>query len=104
MARILGTIEQQAGGRILGTIKPTALPSSTLNSYSDVPVLGQLSNFGIGVGSAISRLPFGVAEAAMRATTGLGKLVGSDTTYSEKYAEGIKKAREAIYEKPFKNH
>lgn len=102
MARVLGTTKNQAGGRILGTIKRPPLPSTTLNPYNDVPVLGQLSNFGIALGGGIGQQLFKIPETAMRVTTKLGKLVGADTTYSEKYAEGIKKAREAVYEKPFK--
>ena len=102
MARVLGTTKNQAGGRVLGTIKRPPLPSTTLNPYSDVPVLGQLSNFGIALGGGIGQQLLKIPETAMRVTTKLGKLAGADTTYSEKYAEGIKKAREAIYEKPFK--
>ncbi len=79
----------------------TEKPKTTANAYSDVPVLGQVSNFGIGIGSALGKAALGIPEAALNITTGLGKLVGADTTYSEKYANAVKDFKNQIYDKPF---
>lgn len=62
------------------------------NWASDVPVLSQIQNAGIGIGSAVGRAVLGVGEAASR-------LTGFDGA-----AEGIRKAKEAVFVRPFEKN
>lgn len=70
-------------------VPPTPEKRPTINPYQDTPVLGPLTNFGIGVGSAIGKTVFGAAEAG-------AKLVGAKGA-----AEKIKGAKENLYDKQF---
>ena len=76
-------------------------PPSTVNALNETPVLGQLSNFGIGIGSAIGKAGLGLGETALKTASGLGKLVGADTSYADKYTQALGKIKENVYQKPF---
>lgn len=62
------------------------------NWASNVPGLSQVQDVGIGIGSAVGRTVLGAGEAAAR-------LTGFEGT-----AEGIRKAKEAVYVKPFETN
>jgi hypothetical protein len=82
-------------------LAPVINPPSTVNALNETPVLGQLSNFGIGIGSAIGKAGLGLGETALKTASGLGKLVGADTSYADKYTQALGKIKENVYQKPF---
>lgn len=76
---------------------------TTLNPYTNTPVLGQLSNFGIGAGSAIGRTVAGIPEGVSRLIGGASKLVGMKGLGESftRNADTMKKTSDAILAKPF---
>lgn len=76
---------------------------TTLNPYTNTPVLGQLSNFGIGAGSAIGRTVAGIPEGVSRLLGGASKLVGMKGLGESftRNADTMKKTSDTVFTKPF---
>ena len=73
----------------------TATPSDTANNAPD-GILGGLYSFGTGLGKSTLNLGLNLAKTALNVTTDIGKMIGADTSYSEKYAKGIEDIKGAI--------
>lgn len=67
----------------------------------NIPVVKQLSDVGTGIGTAIGKTVVGAVQAPLRIASGLGKLVGANTKYADKYVGALDKAKANIYDKPF---
>jgi hypothetical protein len=74
---------------------------TTVAGGGNVPVVKQLSDVGVGIGSTIGKTVLGAVQAPLRISSALGRAVGADTQYVDKAVLGIEKAKQAVYQKPF---
>lgn len=74
------------------------------NPYSEVPVLGQLSNIGIGIGSSIGKAGLGLGQAALKGVGALGDVISKGTAknYTQPLVENIESIKNKVYQEPFK--
>lgn len=67
----------------------------------NIPGVKQLSNIGVGIGSAVGKTLLGAVQAPLRITGALGRAVGADTQYVDKAVGGIESVKQGMYQKPF---
>jgi hypothetical protein len=110
LANAITTLRSQGReGEVLGLVNaykakykaPVQNPESTVAGGGNVPVVKQLSDVGVGIGSTIGKTVLGAVQAPLRISSALGKAVGANTQYVDKAVSGIESAKQAIYQKPF---
>lgn len=103
------TAPKQSGDPFASLGFTPAAPKEVKNDLqiknTSVPIVKQLSDAGIGFATEIGKAITNIPSTAFNITSSLGKLVGADTTYADKYAKGVsdftKKAQDVVYNKPF---
>jgi len=103
------TAPKQSGDPFASLGFTPAAPKEVKNNLqiknTSVPIVKQLSDAGIGFATEIGKAITNIPSTAFNITSSLGKLVGADTKYADKYAKGVsdftKKAQDVVYNKPF---
>jgi hypothetical protein len=84
---------------------PTAPKNDLQIRNTSVPIVKQLSDFGTGLGTEIGKAITNIPKTTFNVASYLGKLVGADTTYADKYAKKVgdttQKLQDSLYNKPF---
>lgn len=98
--RIEGGMYQKELAQIKQFSQPQPLPSLTETATGKLPVIKQLTEFGVGIGSELGKQVLNVPQAVLKVSQKVSDVIGAGADYS-KAIEGIETAKEKVFEEPF---
>lgn len=85
-------------------IKPAQPIAQPINPYNDTPILGPLSNVGIGIGTSIAKTGLGLGQLALKGVGALGNVMSKGTAerFTDPLVKNIEDIKQKVYTDPFK--